>query len=814
MELKTYFAQDRNGSLIPSATVAIYLNGTQTLASGLKNVSGESLSNPFTADADGKIQFYAPDGIYDMQVSLGSTTGVKVTFQCLDVQQQLTAANGAASRAESAAESIEEQVNSISANNREQWRRTLADAGLNLVDGSFESGATASTEYDAVWHIEAGQCYTWGGSLPKIVDASSTPESTGGISVYAWNSVKPVTVRKWAESELSPIPYSKIIGKSFTTGGVAEAGKTALLNVTDGYYYTPKTGTITAQANSEPDGSWLCVGLLNGHDISDLRNWGDVIQGNDIMPLLRKAYLLVQSRLIVPPGEHSVVLTDTFDPVRNETYPMGLRMTRPGVDLIFADGASIKMDTVVSNRYVIIDAYYAHGSRIVNPVIIGDVETHAGITGEWGYGIRNFNSSDLVIESPRISYCWGDGILWFVSDDQQYGGAITGTGVYTRCRRQGISVISCRGLYIEDSLGVNIQGASAGPWATIDIEPDLPTEFIIDLNIGNVRGLNNQGPALLVAIHQLTNVSQPINVNVGSVSAIGCQRSLEVRGDGGVSGNITINSLYGRNSKNQEFQTTKWRSECKLHIRDFTSLNCNQVADTSSPYGVAIGIYNNYAGGTMGGISIDNINIINRTTTLTHPIAITNNVAGSVGEYKFTNITYDREKFTYPEIHNPAAAKIVTKSKIYQEFTASGTVTNTRWCNEVRNTNATQIITITVQAGFGHDEMSFSCYNTSGYQMNFVFSDMLEARTTEVRSTAVGKMLVKKLVNTWSIDAVRAEFFNQNGTGRYAYGLNEGGPTSNRPSQPRAWQRYFDTTLGYEVTWRGDTYAWVKSSGS
>lgn len=107
MELKTYFAQDRNGSLIPSANVTIYLTGTATLASGLTSVSGSPLSNPFTADADGKIQFRAPDGIYDMQVSLGSTSGVKVTFQCVDVEQQLSDANSAAVRAEAAAASIE-----------------------------------------------------------------------------------------------------------------------------------------------------------------------------------------------------------------------------------------------------------------------------------------------------------------------------------------------------------------------------------------------------------------------------------------------------------------------------------------------------------------------------------------------------------------------------------------------------------------------------------------------------------------------------------------------------------------------------------
>lgn len=113
MELKTYFAQDRTGNLIPSASVSIFLTGTTTLASGLTNVSGTALTNPFTADADGKIQFRAPDGIYDMQVSLGSTTGVKVTFQCVDVEQQLSDANSAADRAELAADQAEEAAAQI-----------------------------------------------------------------------------------------------------------------------------------------------------------------------------------------------------------------------------------------------------------------------------------------------------------------------------------------------------------------------------------------------------------------------------------------------------------------------------------------------------------------------------------------------------------------------------------------------------------------------------------------------------------------------------------------------------------------------------
>lgn len=78
-------------------------------------------------------------------------------------------------------------------NLREQWRRQLADAGLTLVDGSFEEGATVTKATDAVWHIAGGQCYTWGGDLPKTVASDSTPDATGGIGLGAWVSVGDAT---------------------------------------------------------------------------------------------------------------------------------------------------------------------------------------------------------------------------------------------------------------------------------------------------------------------------------------------------------------------------------------------------------------------------------------------------------------------------------------------------------------------------------------------------------------------------------------------------------------------------------------------
>lgn len=182
MELKTYFAQDAAGNIISSAIVNVFLQGTTTLATGLTRADGTPLENPFAADGAGRIQFRAPDGYYDIQVSAGSGIIQTLTIQCVDY-----------SEAKSSAEQAQNSLNSITGintnfeqNSREQWRRSLAEAGLTLVDGSFEEGATVNSKTDAVWYIAGGRCYTWDAGGAKTVPTKSTPSSTGGVGLGAW----------------------------------------------------------------------------------------------------------------------------------------------------------------------------------------------------------------------------------------------------------------------------------------------------------------------------------------------------------------------------------------------------------------------------------------------------------------------------------------------------------------------------------------------------------------------------------------------------------------------------------------------------
>ncbi len=102
MELKNYFAQDTDGSIIPNAYVHVYLPGSQTLAAGLKRADGTDLENPFQSEANGHIQFSAPDGLYDLRL-VGALRDYKISnIQFLDISAARDSANESASDAQSA----------------------------------------------------------------------------------------------------------------------------------------------------------------------------------------------------------------------------------------------------------------------------------------------------------------------------------------------------------------------------------------------------------------------------------------------------------------------------------------------------------------------------------------------------------------------------------------------------------------------------------------------------------------------------------------------------------------------------------------
>lgn len=112
MELKTFFAQDLQGNVVPNATVYLYQPGTTTLATGLKDANGDNLSNPFTATSSGRITLAAPDGYYDLRfIGSGRDASMRIRFTDPDtLRTSLSAPGGASLIATAAGITVEEAL--------------------------------------------------------------------------------------------------------------------------------------------------------------------------------------------------------------------------------------------------------------------------------------------------------------------------------------------------------------------------------------------------------------------------------------------------------------------------------------------------------------------------------------------------------------------------------------------------------------------------------------------------------------------------------------------------------------------------------
>ena len=154
---------------------------------------------------------------------------------------------------------------------REALRRSYAEAGFNLVAGSFEAGGTVNTATDVLLHEAEGVAYSWGGALPKVIPAASSPASTGGVAEVAWRPVGDIEsqmarwrnefdVRGWGAKGYpadDTTAFDDTLAAALANGGAKikiPAGRwIAQLKPDDGIYYdgAGRGVTVITQASGE-----------------------------------------------------------------------------------------------------------------------------------------------------------------------------------------------------------------------------------------------------------------------------------------------------------------------------------------------------------------------------------------------------------------------------------------------------------------------------------------------------------------------------------------------------------------------------------
>lgn len=209
---------------------------------------------------------------------------------------------------------------------------------------------------------------------------------------------------------------------------------------------------------------------------------------------------------------------------------------------------------------------------IYNAVITGDRKTHTGATGEWGHGIAVYGSSNITINNPKVSQCWGDGIYLASTDGVTNTNIIINRSICTNNRRNGMGLTSARGLYINYPTCTYNDGIL--PMCGIDIEPSLSTDEIQDVVINYPKTEHNPEFGIQIGFKRLFGGSdKTISVTINdhadkySKSSLKISATLTQRnGNETITGTININNPFWRRNSVAPMQVNIMTKDIKLNI--------------------------------------------------------------------------------------------------------------------------------------------------------------------------------------------------------------------------------------------------------
>jgi hypothetical protein len=130
---------------------------------------------------------------------------------------------------------------------------------------------------------------------------------------------------------------------------------------------------------------------------------------------------------------------------------------------------------------------------------------------EWRMGLSFNGCTNIRVEGLRIESTGGDGIYIGTTGRQEYcKDVVIRDVVCFDNHRQGISVIGAENLLIENSTFASTWGTA--PSAGIDLEPDSPTQRLVNIVVRNCIFEDNEGHEVLVYGKNLDESAPPISI--------------------------------------------------------------------------------------------------------------------------------------------------------------------------------------------------------------------------------------------------------------------------------------------------------------
>jgi hypothetical protein len=351
--------------------------------------------------------------------------------------------------------------------------------------------------------------------------ATTTQPSSGTSSTTPQSSTPPSPTGTITSVTVTPSPASAPAGKTIqfaasVQGSASDKSVTwkALLGTVtpSGLYTAPLSGTdtVTAVSNADPTESGSSTISITSaapsHAVS-LLHFGNAGFGGDDTNVFQTALNFTASNgqtLEIPAGNYNI------NPI-----------SFPNNSNVFVDAGV----TVTAN------SGYADGARMLNIQSSSVTITGAGAassvfhmrkaeytSGEQRHCLNIQNASNVTISGISCNDSGGDGVYV-----RQSTNVTIEDSIFDNNRRQGSSITGQVNhlFYLRDHF-TNTTGTA--PQSGIDIEPNGPGDFLLDVNIQDCYTDGNAGDGLMISLWLMTSASEPVGVTVLRHHSTGNQR--------------------------------------------------------------------------------------------------------------------------------------------------------------------------------------------------------------------------------------------------------------------------------------------------
>ena len=322
------------------------------------------------------------------------------------------------------------------------------------------------------------------------------------------------------------------------------------------------------------------TGLASAKPSVNLLDYGSAGQGTDDTEVLQRALnaAAAEKKALRVPAS-SIPYT-----VRPLTIPSNTR-------LIFDAGVVIQAAPGYRYHDHMINIDDASNVTIVGHGAILRMRKSEYTEGEWRHCISVEGSENVIIQGLRCTDSGGDGIYVGSSKARPYSkNVVIEDVVADNNRRQGLSIISAQDLWVRHCSFVNTNGTEPGDG--IDIEPNWPTERLVNINIEDCMTAGNEGDGVCVAIGRMKETSIEVSITVRRHSDSSAGKS-SYQAFGGrsanVKGRVTFDGCVSKNAQRYGAAVVGWESTGPLLVfRDLEILNPDRSGETNGNTAVRI----------------------------------------------------------------------------------------------------------------------------------------------------------------------------------------------------------------------------------